>query len=109
MAAYTELVAATVPTRHAAALTGVSRATANRRRKPMPKVARESVTPANKLSEAETAKLLETLNDGRFVDLAHTSGDRVQDRWAGGGAHPCRTICRHRSARVRQSNSQPLW
>ena len=70
MAAYQDLVAATVPTRQAAALTGVSRATANRKLKPKPKIARESVTPANKLSGAETVKLLETLNTDQFVDLA---------------------------------------
>lgn len=70
MSAYQELVAATVPARQAAALTGVSRATAHRKLNPRPKMERESVTPANKLTAAETTKLLETLNDDRFVDLA---------------------------------------
>jgi putative transposase len=70
MGAYQELVAATVPARQAAALTGVPRATAHRKLNPRPKATRESVTPVNKLTATETAELMETLNDGRFVDLA---------------------------------------
>ena len=70
MNAYRELVTATVPVRQAAALTGVSRATAHRKSHPNPKVVFDRVTPANKLTAAETTKLLETLNDDRFVDLA---------------------------------------
>jgi putative transposase len=70
MNAYMELVAAAVPARKAAALTGVSRATAHRKSNPKSKVRRDPVTPANKLTAEETAKLLATLNDGRFVDLA---------------------------------------
>ena len=70
MAAYEELVAATIPARRAADLTGVSRATAHSIHHPKPKAPARSVVPVNKLTETESAALLETLNDDRFVDLA---------------------------------------
>ena len=70
MNAYQELVVATVPVRQAAALTGVSRATVHRKSHPTLKVVADPEAPANKLTAAETTKLLATLNDDRFVDLA---------------------------------------
>ena len=70
MRAYKQLVAATIPARRAADLTGVSRATVHRQHHPKPRMVLLPVAPVNKLTEAESAMLLETLNDDRFVDLA---------------------------------------
>lgn len=68
MGAYTELAAARVPTRQAAALTGISRATAARRTaRPTPAVKRD-VEPVNRLSCAERARVLAVLNSDEFVD-----------------------------------------
>lgn len=71
MAAYDELEAADIPGRRAAALTGVSRATAARRQYP-PAPAADPVHPAaapgNKLTDAERARVLAVLNSPRFVD-----------------------------------------
>ena len=57
-----------IPSREAAALTGVSRTTANRK----PVLPRDCapVTPKNKLSAAERAGILLALNSPEFVDLA---------------------------------------
>ncbi|GAA4705848.1 hypothetical protein GCM10025781_26470 [Kocuria gwangalliensis] len=66
--AYRQLVDATVPTRQAAALTGLSRTTIYR--KPAAPVDHEPVAPPNKLSDAERAEILAALNCPEFVDLA---------------------------------------
>jgi len=70
MDTYRELVAAEVTTRVAATLTGVPRASATRRQARPAQVARASVTPANKLTEAERAAVLATLGSDEFVDQA---------------------------------------
>ena len=69
MSCYDELAAAGIPDREAAALTGVSRATAARRNQtgePAQLPARP--VPANKLTPAERGELLNVLNCTRFVD-----------------------------------------
>jgi len=73
MCTYRQLVAAAVPTREAAALTGVSRATAARdtarRASPEPEpAALPASPPANALSPAECEAVLATLNSTEFVD-----------------------------------------
>ena len=71
MAAYDELETANIATRHAAALTGVSRATAARRHHPPAEPAAGPVAaPGNKLTDVERAHLLAVLNSPRFVDQA---------------------------------------
>ena len=68
MGAYDELVGAGTATRAAATLTGISRASAARRRaRPTPLV-REPVVPANRLSDLEQARVLAVLNSEEFVD-----------------------------------------
>ena len=75
-AAYTALTDATVPTRRAAALTGLVRSTAIRRDKaataPTPAVsaAVAASDPVNKLTVLERARILAVLGSDRFVDLA---------------------------------------
>ena len=67
MATYRELTGAGVPTRAAAALVGVPRATATRKpRTPVPDRGR---VPANKLTDVERARVLHVVNSTRFVDL----------------------------------------
>jgi putative transposase len=69
MVTYRELAAANVPTRAAASLTGVARATATRHAKPVPAsdpVARPA--PVNRLSLAERTRVLEVLDCAEFVD-----------------------------------------
>ena len=67
MATYRELTGVGVPTRAAAVLVGVARATATRRpRTPLPSRAR---VPANKLTDVERAEILAVVNSPRFVDL----------------------------------------
>jgi transposase InsO family protein len=69
MGAYQELTTARVSTRAAATLTGVARATAARPKKPPAGgPAREPVAPANRLTDAERARLVATLNSAEFVD-----------------------------------------
>jgi len=69
MATYRELTGAGVPTRAAAILVGVARATATRKpRTPVPDRARARV-PVNKLTDAERAEILAVVNSPRFVDL----------------------------------------
>jgi putative transposase len=68
MGAYTELTAATVPTRDAAALTGVSRATAHRRATAPATPLLRAYVPANRLSAAERAAVLAVLTSEEFVD-----------------------------------------
>ena len=72
MNTYVELAAADVPTRQAAALTGVARATAtraaSRARRPDPEPPSARPAPANKLSSVERSLVLSTLNSDEFVD-----------------------------------------
>ena len=67
MATYVELTGAGVPTRAAAVLVGVSRATATRR--PRTLVPGRRPVPANKLTDLERARVLQVVNSTRFVDL----------------------------------------
>jgi putative transposase len=69
MGAYRALGGVGVTTRRAAALAGVSRATATR---PVPPVLLPSVAsaPANQLSVAERARVLAVLTEARFVDAS---------------------------------------
>lgn len=71
MSAYRDLTAAGVSTRGAAALTGVSRATAARAGR-RPRAATEPrpqrAEPANRLSPAERTRVLSVLNSEEFVD-----------------------------------------
>jgi transposase InsO family protein len=69
MATYAELTGAGVTTRVAAALTGLPRSTATRRR-PDPSSAEPALrAPANRLSAAERWEILTVLDQARFVDL----------------------------------------
>ena len=68
MSTYRELVAAAIPSREAADLTGVSRASANYTPRAGVQLAR--VVPVNKLSAAERAHVLAVMDSDRFVDLA---------------------------------------
>ncbi len=72
MGAFIELTAVSVPTRKAAALTGVARATAARtivrERSPDPEPTRPRPAPANRLTGQERALVLATLNSDEFVD-----------------------------------------
>ncbi|OMH26709.1 IS3 family transposase [Tersicoccus phoenicis] len=72
MNAYAELTGSGTPTRQAAALTGVPRATAVRAAAratgPDPEPARPRPAPANKLTNAERARVLMVLNSEEFVD-----------------------------------------
>ena len=67
MATYRQLTAAGVPTRAAAVLVGVPRASATRR--PRSATLRDARVPANRLSAAERARILAVVNSDRFVDL----------------------------------------
>lgn len=68
MATYGGLLAVKIPSREAARLAGVSRATANR--KPAPARERFPVVPANKLSAEERAEILAAMTSEDFVDQA---------------------------------------
>lgn len=73
IATYDDLETANIPGRQAAALTGVSRATAARRHRPPAPPATDSgpaAAPGDKLSDAERAHVLAVLNSPRFVDMA---------------------------------------
>jgi len=67
MATYRDLAGAGVPTRAAAVLVGVARATATRR--PRPATPTDARVPVNKLSDVERAQILAVVNSDRFVDL----------------------------------------
>ena len=67
MATYRELSSHGVPTRAAAVLVGVVRATATRR--PRTPVVTGTRVPVNKLTGAERAEILAVVNSPRFVDL----------------------------------------
>lgn len=68
MLAYDELVEAGTATRAAADLTGISRATAARRKRHLVPVDRDPVVPTNRLSALEQARVLAVLNSAEFVD-----------------------------------------
>jgi transposase InsO family protein len=68
MTAYRALTAAGVTTRDAANLTGVSRATAGRAATPSSSRRSQASVPANRLTVAERATVLATLNSAEFVD-----------------------------------------
>jgi len=67
MATYRELARVGVPTRAAAVLVGVSRATATRR--PRTPTRAGIRVPVNKLTDVERAEVLRVVNSTRFVDL----------------------------------------
>jgi len=67
MATYRDLTAHGLPTRAAAVLVGVARATAARR--PRTPVVTSTRAPANKLTDVERAEVLAVVNSPRFVDL----------------------------------------
>lgn len=69
MALYRDLTAATIPTRTAARLAGVSRATATRTPIQTP-TRRAAVAPVNKLSPVERARILMLVTSPELVDLA---------------------------------------
>ena len=68
MATYRALITADVPTRAAAALVGVPRATATSKPRSTPLLA-AAVVPADKLGPLERARILALVNSPRFVDL----------------------------------------
>ncbi|MGP4969214.1 IS3-like element ISAar44 family transposase, partial [Glutamicibacter ardleyensis] len=71
---FDQLVESGISTRRASSLAGVSRATMARHKRaerfPPKPVDAPRPAPANKLTEAEEALILETLNSDRFVDQA---------------------------------------
>jgi len=67
MTTYRDLTGHGVPTRTAAALVGLPRATATRA--PRTRAARPVVVPANRLDVLERARILAVVNSARFVDL----------------------------------------
>ena len=69
MTSYKALTTAEIPTRAAARLAGVSRATATRKPRPALPVPAPPLVPANRLSDAERARVLEVVNSPEFVDL----------------------------------------
>jgi putative transposase len=68
MAAYLALTEAGVTTRRAAALSGVPRATAGRRRRHAGRGKASRSIPANQLTDAEKSEVLAVLNSEQFVD-----------------------------------------
>lgn len=68
MLAYRALIEAGVTTRRAAALSGVPRATAGRRRRHAGRGRVPRPVPANQLTDAERAAVLAVLNSEQFVD-----------------------------------------
>lgn len=70
MDTYDALVEAKITTREAAALTGISRATAARRRRNPTPLVREVLVPVNALTCVERAHVLAMLNSEEFVDCA---------------------------------------
>lgn len=97
MTAHGELLAAGVPTRAAAGLCGVSRATAARTtartaRRAAPAV-RVVATPANRLSTAERAHVLAVLNSDEFVDAPPV---QVYARLLAAGTYLCSVATMYR-------------
>ena len=69
MSAYTALTHADIPTREAAVIAGVPRATATRKVRIRAEDPLPAPAPANKLSAAERAHILATVNSKDFIDL----------------------------------------
>jgi putative transposase len=69
MRTYRQITAAGWPTRDAAELVGVSRATATRKATLSLPVPAPTPVPANKLSRGERARILDLVNSPQFVDL----------------------------------------
>lgn len=69
MGAYTALTGADIPTREAAVIAGVPRATATRTVRTPAEDPLPAPAPANKLSAAERAHILATVNSTDFIDL----------------------------------------
>ena len=69
MAAYRQLMAAGVPTRLAALLTGISPATATRKPTVRLHIPAPPLVPANKLNSVERDRIFDTVNSPAFVDL----------------------------------------
>ncbi|AOT04443.1 helix-turn-helix domain-containing protein [Arthrobacter sp. U41] len=69
MGAYTALTGADIPTREAAVIAGVPRATATRKRRTPAEDPLPAPAPANRLSVAERAHILATVNSTDFIDL----------------------------------------
>ncbi|MET3952478.1 hypothetical protein [Arthrobacter sp. UYEF36] len=69
MAAHTALTHADTPTREAAVIAGVPRATATRKVRTPAADPPPAPAPANKLSAAERAHILATVNSKDFIDL----------------------------------------
>ena len=67
MTTYRDLTGHGIPTRTAASLVGLPRATATRT--PRTRAARQVVVPANRLDVLERARILTVVNSARFVDL----------------------------------------
>ena len=90
MGAHTALLTVGVSTRAAAGLSGVSRATAARAAARTASLAtpvvRAVFTPANRLSEAERARVLAVLNSDEFVDAAPV---QVYARLLAAGTYLC--------------------
>jgi len=75
MAGFDELLRVGTPAREAATLTGLSRATQQRRLHPKPSVTQSASTgsvPVNKLTDVERLQVLAMLNSPRFVDKPPT-------------------------------------
>lgn len=69
MGAYTALTRAGIPTREAALIAGVSRATATRKARIPVTVPGTAQIPVNKIGPDERAHILAVVNSARFVDL----------------------------------------
>lgn len=69
MGAYTSLTRADIPTREAALIAGVSRATATRKPRIPVTVPAPAPVPVNKIGLGEGAHILAVVNSDRFVDL----------------------------------------
>ncbi|TFD82492.1 hypothetical protein [Cryobacterium fucosi] len=67
MTTYLDLTGRGIPTRAAAVLVGLPRATATRT--PRTRAAQPVVVPANRLDDLERARILVVVNSARFVDL----------------------------------------
>lgn len=101
MGAHAMLTGAGIPTREAAALTGMAKSTMDRRSaakrcRPTP-VIRHQVSAANALSAAERATVLATLNSEEFVDCAPA---QVYATLLARGVHLCSTATMYRILRA---------
>ena len=97
MTTYRDLTGHGVPTRTAAGLVGLPRATATRT--PRTRAARQVVVPANRLDVLERARILTVVNSARFVEQPPAHRDRAQ--------HPCRRPLRPRRRQGRRAGGDP--